>query len=169
MEKDKEEQYVEDYFQAASAAGEMFRMDPPIILAQGALESAWGTSHLAKAHHNFFGITIGAGKANAFWDGKKMYQAQNQYKLKFRSYESPEDGFKDFGRLIALAPIYKKAHAVALTDVEAYARATAYSAYISEGNGDNREHYRQGIVRCYRLIRLIAEKKGWLTPPGPAS
>jgi flagellar protein FlgJ len=166
---EKEEQYVEDYFQAAKSAGDMFRMDPLIILAQGALESGWGTSHLAKVHHNFFGITTGSGKANAFWDGKKMYQAQNQYKLKFRSYESPSNGFKDFGRLIALAPIYKKAHAVAMSDVEGYAKAIAYSAYISESNGDNREHYRNGILRCYRIIRQIAEKKEWLNPPGAVS
>jgi flagellar protein FlgJ len=166
---EKEEQYVEGYFEAAKAAGEMFRMDPLVILAQGALESAWGSSHLAKAHNNFFGITIGSGKANAFWDGKKMYQAQNQYKLKFRSYETPENGFKDFARLIALAPIYKKAHALALSDPEGYAKAIAYSAYISEDNGDNREHYRQGILRCHRVIRQIAEKKEWLTPPGQAS
>ncbi|MFM8485039.1 MAG: glucosaminidase domain-containing protein, partial [Bacteroidota bacterium] len=95
----KEEIYVTRYYPVARAAGEMFRMDPLVILAQGAFESAWGSSTLATKYNNFFGITA-AGSPNAFWDGRS-YQAQNKYKLKFRVYKTPEDGFRDFARLIA--------------------------------------------------------------------
>jgi len=156
----KEEIYVTRYYPVARAAGEMFRMDPLVILAQGAFESAWGSSTLATKYNNFFGITA-AGSPNAFWDGR-FYQAQNKYKLKFRVYKTPEDGFRDFARLIAGK--YIAAHAVN-ADYKAYAQKIAYSPYISEGNGDNRENYRKGIIRLYETILEVAKKKGILPPP----
>jgi flagellar protein FlgJ len=156
----KEELYVTKYYPLAVAAGEMFQLNPLVILAQGAFESGWGTSTLAKTYNNFFGITA-AGSPNAFWDGKS-YQATNQYRLKFRVYNNPDDSFRDFARLIAAK--YKAAHAVN-QDYKAYAQKIAYSPYISESNGDNRENYRKGIIRLYETIENVAKKKGLLLPP----
>ena len=160
----KEESYVTRFYPAAKAAGQMFRMDPLVILAQGAFESAWGGSTLATKYYNFFGITA-AGSPNAFWDGR-FYQAQNKYRLKFRVYKTPQDSFMDFARLIAGR--YIDAHAVN-SDYRAYAQKIAYSPYISEGNGDNREHYRNGIIKLYETILEVAKKKGLLPPPPPGS
>jgi flagellar protein FlgJ len=158
----KEETYVSNYFREAQTAAREFKMDPMVILAQGAYETGWGTSTLARKYNNFFGITA-AGKPNAFWDGA-FYQAQNQYKLKFRIYKSPLDSFRDFARLISSA--YKPAHAVA-SDYKAYAHQIAYSRYISESNGDNRENYKKGIITLYEKIRDIAKKKGFLSSQDP--
>jgi hypothetical protein len=55
-------------------------------------------------------------------------------------------------------------------DYKAYAQKIAYSPYISEGNGDNRENYRKGIIRLYETILEVAKKKGILPlPPVPPS
>lgn len=153
----KSEQYVVKYLPYAKAAGERFKMDPLIILSQGAHESAWGNSGLAKNSNNFFGITAG-GSPNEFWDGK-IYQAQNQYKLKFRVYPTPQDSFYDFARLIASK--YKTAHSVA-SDYKAYAQKIAYSPYISESNGDSSEGYRTGIISLYEKIQDVIKKKALL-------
>jgi len=129
-------------------------MDPLIILAQGAFESNWGSSNLAVNHNNYFGITAG-GKANEFWDGK-FYIAQNQYKLKFRVYASPQHSFNDFARLISSN--YKAAYAAG-KDYKAYAYQISISPYISEKNGDNRERYKAGIIKLYDSIHEIVKKK----------
>ena len=150
----KSEDYVVTYLPYAKAAGERFKMDPLIILSQGAHESAWGTSGLAKNSNNFFGITAG-GSPNEFWDGK-IYQAQNQYKLKFRVYPTPQDSFYDFARLISSK--YKSAHAAG-QDYKAYAQRIAYSPYISEANGDSREGYRSAIINLYENIIDTVKKK----------
>ena len=92
----KTENYVINNYPLAKKAGERFKMDPLVILSQGAYESAWGTSSLSSKHNNFFGITA-AGKPNEFWKGG-VYQAQNQYKLKFRTYTNAQDSFYDFAR-----------------------------------------------------------------------
>ena len=89
----KTENYVVNHYEYAKKAGERFKMDPLVILSQGAFESAWGTSALATKYNNFFGITAG-GKPNEFWKGG-VYQAQNQYKLKNQrnqSNQAPHQG-----------------------------------------------------------------------------
>jgi flagellar protein FlgJ len=129
-------------------------MDPFVILAQGAQESGWGTSSLSQNHNNFFGFTAG-GKPNEFWDGQ-YYEAKNKYKLKFRVYKSPQESFMDFARLISSK--YKAAHAAG-NDYKTYAQRIAYSPYISEKNGDNRENYKNGIIKLYDSIIEAAKKK----------
>lgn len=62
--------FVKMYGEAARTAGELFGMNPVVILAQGAIESGWGESVLAVKYHNFFGIA-GYGVANAYWHGGK--------------------------------------------------------------------------------------------------
>ena len=58
---DKKIFYLRRCRAAAEEAGRAFDMNPRVILAQGALESGWGTSCLATEHNNYFGITGGAG------------------------------------------------------------------------------------------------------------
>jgi flagellar protein FlgJ len=151
---EKVENYVTKNWEHAKAAAERFNMDPMVILAQGAQESGWGTSNLSVNHNNFFGFTAG-GKPNEFWDGRS-YEAQNKYKLKFRVYNSPKESFLDFARLIESK--YKAAHAAG-KDYKTYAQRIAYSPYISEKNGDNREGYKNGIIGLYEKIAAAAKKK----------
>ena len=135
--------FVKIYGEAARMAGELFGMNPVVILAQGAIESGWGESVLAVKYHNLFGIT-GYGVANAYWHGGKTDLGQGG--LLVRRYDTPEHSFMDFARLISSA--YPQAAAVSFYP-EAYAQEIAYSRYISEVNGDNRAAY------C-RMLRMIA-------------
>lgn len=150
----KQELYFEKYYQVAKKAGDKYKIDPLIILSQGAHESAYGTSNIAAKANNFFGITA-SGAKNIYWKGKS-YQAQNQYKLKFRVYDTPQDSFMDFARLIFNR--YKSAHAVA-NDYKSYASRISTSAYISEKNGDNRERYKNSIIKGYEQLLAILKKK----------
>ena len=63
---DKKIFYLRRCRAAAEEAGHAFDMNPRVILAQGALESGWGTSCLATEHNNYFGM-MGYGAANAWW------------------------------------------------------------------------------------------------------
>jgi flagellar protein FlgJ len=62
----------------------------------------------------------------------------------------------DFARLIESK--YKAAHAAG-KDYKTYAQRIAYSPYISEKNGDNRENYKNGIIKLYDSIIEAAKKK----------
>lgn len=145
--------FVKMYGEAARTAGELFGMNPVVILAQGAIESGWGESVLAVKYHNFFGIA-GYGVANAYWHGGKTDLGNGG--LLFRRYDTPEHGFMDFARLVSSA--YPQAAAVSFYP-EAYAQEIAYSRYISEANGDNRAAYCRTLRRIAVDIGLIESFK----------
>lgn len=154
----KEENYLQTYLPFAKVAGQRFGIDPLVILSQAALESGWGTSHLATQANNFFGFTA-SGTKNEFWKGDSLV-GNNQYKLKFRKYATPADGFSDFARLISTK---YKAAAAAGTDYKTYALRIANSPYISESNGDNRQSYMNNIISIYENILAVAKKKELLS------
>ena len=72
--------------------------------------------------------------------------------MDFRRYDTRENSFLDFARLIRDG--YRSAWSVS-NDMPAYAKEIAYSPYISELNGDDRETYRRSLVSLERTIRAI--------------
>jgi flagellar protein FlgJ len=144
-------QFVTQYYPLAQAAGEKYSLNPTVILAQAAHESGWGGSFMARVRRNFFGITAG-GHPNVYWDGTKQASQVNP-KLIFRVYKTEQDSFMDFARLITMN--YKKAAAVS-NDSTQYAKAIAYSPYISEQNGDNRPLYEKTVIANAKYIDSMA-------------
>lgn len=149
---DKRSDYVKKYMGLAERVGKEFGMNPITILAQAAIESGWGTSKLARENNNFFGFTA-YGKPNQYWKGAKRVSTTSG--LPFRSYESPEDGFRDFARLIKEK--YNSAYR-ASDDVAKYAALISHSPYINEKNGDNRSKYNQLIIANAKAIIELAKK-----------
>lgn len=145
--------FVKDSLQAAVSAGAAFHMNPSVILAQAAFESGWGTSHLATGSNNFFGLTA-YGAGNEYWHGGKTQVKTQRYSLDFRRYDTRENSFLDFARLIRNN--YRSAWQVS-HDLTAYAREIAYSPYISELNGDDRETYRRSLVDIAATIQAVIE------------
>ena len=149
---DKRTDFAVKYYSIAQKVGKEFGINPIVILAQGAIESGWGTSNLSKNHNNFFGITA-YGSTNAYWKGAKYVSTSSG--LPFRKYDSVADGFSDFARL--LFSKYKDA-AKASHSVEDYAQLIAHSPYINEKNGDNREKYKELIIQNAKVIALVSKK-----------
>lgn len=156
------ESFVVLYLPVAVEVWKRFGLNPSVVLAQAAIESAWGESVLAERYHNFFGIT-GYGPANEFWHGAKVQTREEG--LLFRRYDSPENGFMDFGRLIS--KVYRQAAAVTFLP-ESYAHEIAYSRYISETNGDNRQTYRNLLVEIEDGLRPLILKRLRAHPLSPS-
>lgn len=131
--------YVNANYPAAEQAGKKYNINPVVILAQGAMESGWGTSYMAKNIFNFFGVTA-FGNKNEFWDGD--FYVSKTSGLKFRKYKSLIDGFSDFARLISSKYL---AAAKASFSIADYAREISLSPY-AEQDPVNREIYRKGII-----------------------
>jgi peptidoglycan hydrolase FlgJ len=146
----KKQDFVTQFYPIAKAAGDAYNVDVKVILAQGAHESAWGGAYAALNRRNYFGI-LATGAPNQYWDGKKSASRTNP-KLVFRIYKTPLDSFMDFARLISSK--YKAAASVS-QDSAKYAKAIAYSPYISETNGDNRPAYEAAINSNVKFIETI--------------
>ncbi|WP_165154084.1 glucosaminidase domain-containing protein [Parabacteroides sp. ZJ-118] len=149
--------FLREYAPLAREAGRAFRIHPVVILAQAALESGWGESTLSREYHNFFGITA-YGPPNAWWTGR--WTELSSRSLRFRVYPDDTCSFMDYCRLLRSA--YPRAADMSANPA-AFAKEIAYSPYISEVNGDNREAYRKLIVQ---LCRKISERLSIVNPKG---
>ena len=142
--------FVNKFYPAAKAAGAEFNINPVVILAQAAIESGWGESKLS-SYNNFFGITA-YGRINNYWHGGKIQLADNG--LPFRRYDTMENSFMDYCRLIRGS--YRTSADLSFHPA-AFAKSIAYSKYISEVNGDNRQNYKRMLIRISAdMERLIA-------------
>ncbi|WP_369526151.1 glucosaminidase domain-containing protein [Parabacteroides goldsteinii] len=68
--------FFKQFLPAAQAAGEHFKLNPDIILAQAAIESGWGESVLCRTFHNYFGLT-GYGQPTLYWKGAKTLRIKD--------------------------------------------------------------------------------------------
>ena len=104
------------------------------MLGQAGHETGWGKSEIrnkdGSTSYNLFGI-----KATKGWTGKVAEITTTEYingkaqkvTAKFRAYDSYEDSFRDYARLINDSPRYEKAQATARTG-----SAVAYAAELQK-------------------------------------
>lgn len=104
------------------------------MLGQAGHETGWGKSEIrnkdGSTSYNLFGI-----KATKGWTGKVAEITTTEFingkaqkvTAKFRAYDSYEDSFRDYARLITESPRYEKAQATAKTG-----SAVAYAAELQK-------------------------------------
>lgn len=155
-QEDRIKNYVLNNYENAKQAGKKYGLNPVAILTQGSIESGWGTSHIAKEHKNYFGITA-YGSTNEYWKGGKYISKSSG--LPFRSYARPQDSFMDYARLITSK--YTTA-AKNSFNIEAYAQAIAYSPYLSDKHGDNRPVYKTLIIKNAATIEKAIRENNLL-------
>ena len=126
------------FVQSLSATAERVAQDSGIpasfMLGQAGHETGWGKSEIKNADgstsFNLFGIKAGKG-----WTGKVAEITTTEYingkaqkvTAKFRAYDSYEDSFRDYARLINDSPRYEKAQATARPG-----SAVAYAAELQK-------------------------------------
>ena len=110
--------FVRQHNQIASKIERDSGIPAGFMLGQAGHETGWGKFEIKHKNgatsHNLFGI-----KAGANWTGKVAEVTTTEYVngvaqkrvAKFRAYDSYEDSFKDYARLINESPRYAKARA----------------------------------------------------------
>lgn len=145
----KQISYVQNNWTNAVNACSKFGFDPIVELAQGAKESGWGTSKMAREGNAFFGIKA-TKSTNEYWSGERIGGAAGS----FRKYSSPQNSFYDHARLISQKSSYKDAVNGAKRSYKEYANKIAYSPYIVDS--DNRPKYEQDVANIYETCYTIA-------------
>lgn len=138
--------FVERHSAAAQAVARDSGIPAAFMLGQAGHESGWGRGEIRHADgspaHNLFGI-----KATGGWNGKVAEVTTTEYidgaprkvVAKFRAYDSYEDSFRDYARLIGNSPRYEgvmeQLHSVqgfsAGLQRAGYATDPAYAAKLS--------------------------------------
>ncbi len=99
-------QFAINYGQAAIDAAAGSNIFPAVILSVAALESGYAGSTLSNTYNNFFGR-----KAEKSWTGKTVTLPTKEVldgktvtvNAKFKWYDTAEDGFRDYVRLMQTA------------------------------------------------------------------
>jgi len=127
--------YVDQY--SAIAIQEMDRTGIPssITLAQGIIESGYGTSGLAKNSNNHFGI-----KCKGNWTGGKYYHKDDDYvngklvKSCFRTYDNPADSYYDHSEFLLVNKRYSALFRLKKTDYKGWAKGLKKAGYATAKN-----------------------------------
>lgn len=127
---------------------------PSVAMAQGALESGWGRSGLAKNHGNQFGI-----KADKSWKGPTVTMDTTEFlngnyvtvSAQWRKYSNIEDSFRDHISFLQRNPRYAKAGVFDAKTPEEQARALQQAGYATDpGYADKLI----GLIKKYNLKTL---------------
>ncbi len=107
--------FVQQHQDAAARIEQTSGIPASYMIGQAAHETGWGRREIKHADgstsFNLFGIKAGAG-----WTGKVAEVTTTEYvngeprkmKAKFRAYDSYEDSFRDYAKLINNSPRYEK-------------------------------------------------------------
>lgn len=130
--------FVKQHSAAASKVEKATGIPASFMLGQAGHETGWGKFEIkvkgGATSHNLFGI-----KAGASWTGKVAEVTTTEYVngvarkqvAKFRAYDSYEDSFKDYARLISESPRYAKAR-TQTTSPHAFASGLQKAGYATD-------------------------------------
>jgi len=130
--------FVARHTAAANAVAMESGIPASYMIGQAGHETGWGKSEIRHADgspsFNLFGI-----KATSAWKGKVAEVTTTEYvngearkvKAKFRAYDSYEDAFRDYARLIGNSPRYEKVMA-RLDSVQGFASGLQKAGYATD-------------------------------------
>ncbi|WP_345815243.1 glucosaminidase domain-containing protein [Paraburkholderia sp. PREW-6R] len=134
---------------AAQASAKNTRIPASFVVAQGALESGWGTSALAMQAYNLFGV-----KADASWHGAVMEMNTSEFiqgqrvtePATWRKYPDWQACMDDHATFLVANPRYHPAFSC--TSGSAFAMAVAAAGYSTD------PQYGQKLVSIIRTHNL---------------
>ena len=130
--------FVQHLSSTAEAVAKESGIPASFMLGQAGHETGWGRSEIrnkdGSTSFNLFGIKAGKG-----WTGKVAEVTTTEYingvprkvVAKFRAYDSYEDSFRDYAKLINQSPRYEQARAQT-GSAEAYASALQKAGYATD-------------------------------------
>jgi hypothetical protein len=120
------EAYIDMYRDAAIR--EMLRTGVPaaIKLAQGILETAAGSSSLARQSNNHFGI-----KCKSSWTGDRVFHDDDEKGECFRKYTNPEESYRDHSDFLRHQPRYAFLFTLDPTDYRGWAQGLKQAGYAT--------------------------------------
>lgn len=134
-------EYIEKYKEIAIKQMKSHAIPASITLAQGCLESGNGNSTLARKGNNHFGIKCHN------WDGKSIFQTEDNQNVCYRKYDRAEDSYKDHSDFLRFNKRYAFLFDLEPTDYKGWAYGLKKAGYATD------EKYPQ------KLIRIIEEEQ----------
>ena len=119
--------YINKYKDIAIDHQKRYKIPASITLAQGLLESAAGTSELARKSNNHFGI-----KCHNSWEGKRVYHDDDEKGECFRKYRNPKESYEDHALFLTKSSRYEKLFKLDITDYKGWAHGLKRCGYATD-------------------------------------
>ena len=120
--------YIDQYSDLAIKEMKKYGIPASIILAQGILESANGTSQLATEGNNHFGIKCHG------WKGMKIYFDDDEKNECFRKYNNPKRSYRDHSEFLITRSRYSKLFNLELTDYKGWSEGLQDAGYATSSD-----------------------------------
>jgi hypothetical protein len=137
------EAYIDMYRDAAIREMQRTGVPAAIKLAQGILETAAGSSTLARASNNHFGI-----KCKSSWTGDRVYHDDDEKGECFRKYANPEASYRDHSDFLRNQPRYAFLFTLEPTDYRGWAHGLKQAGYATN------PRYPEMLVQCIETYGL---------------
>ena len=136
------ERYINSYKNLAIQQEKKYRIPASITLAQAILESAAGTSYLAKEANNHFGIKC------SDWTGARAYKDAEVRNECFRKYSSIAESYEDHSKFLTERPRYERLFLLRKTDYKGWAKGLQECGYATD------KGYANKLIRIIELYQL---------------
>ena len=149
--------FVQSHSAAAQKVAQESGIPASYMLGQAGHETGWGKSEIrgdnGSNSFNLFGI-----KAGGSWQGKVAEITTTEYidgmprkvKAKFRAYESYEESFRDYARLMTENPRYAKA-------MQSTGSATAYASALQKAGYATDPQYANKLSRAIQSAQSVQQ------------
>lgn len=145
------ENYIQNFKDDAIKEMMIYTIPASITLAQGMLESSFGTSDLAKFANNHFGI-----KCHKEWEGPVFIKDDDQKDECFRKYESVLDSYTDHSMFLKSRSCYSSLFELNHTDYKGWAKGLKAAGYATD---PRYEKQLLELIEAYKLYKYdIVEK-----------
>ena len=125
--------YIQQYQDVAVNHMHEYGIPASIKLAQGILESSYGTSKLAKESNNHFGI-----KCHKDWAGSVVYHDDDEKDECFRKYDFVEDSYLDHSLFLVNKERYSSLFELKKNDYRNWARGLKKAGYATNPDYANK-------------------------------
>lgn len=118
-----------------------------LVLAQAAIETAWGTSYFAKEHNNYFGLwcfTPGCGVVPRSRESSKTHEVMN--------FENPQLSIRQYMLVLNSHPLFKELRYSRNQDINNNKKPSAYK--MANGLKDYSARGKQYIKEIQSIIRV---------------
>ena len=119
--------YIQNFKDDAIKEMQLYNIPASITLAQGMLESGYGTSDLAKYANNHFGI-----KCHDEWDGPTYIQNDDEKNECFRKYSTVLDSYTDHSLFLKSRARYAQLFELNHTDYKGWAAGLKDAGYATD-------------------------------------
>ena len=150
------ESYINKYKDLAIAEMQRSGVPASITLAQGIHETEAGNSDLVRRSNNHFGI-----KCKNTWTGSMVYHDDDKKGECFRSYDKPEDSYRDHSDFLRNSTRYSSLFKIDPTDYAQWAYGLKKAGYATNS------HYPEILIKLiedYNLQQYTLIAMGKVVP-----